>query len=177
MLPCLKLCFLGSSKLLKIPKFNFSVQLNQIPVCICHTFFSHLLIDIQAASRSFLLWIGQPWTWKDGYLCGSVREITCLPSKESLQRLRIQSQPPTEDFVNLCQIWLQLNDLNRDRSWQVLLLRQIGDLHSKDITYCQNYFKYGNIVLFHVEKIKDHFAHLTELCFPWWESTGDLMAD
>ena len=46
-----------------------------------------------------------------------------------------------------------------------MLLRQIGDLHSKDITYCQNYFKYGNIVLFHVVVTKDHLAHPTELCF------------
>lgn len=164
-------------------------------VCITLSSFSHLLIDIQAGSRSFLLWIGQPWTWMEGCLCGSVREITCLPSEESLHRLWNEGRASLQQKIllacicvgtcilhtlvslNLCQVWLQLNNLNRDRCWQVLLLRQIGDLHSKDITYCQNYFKYRSIVLFHVVVTKDHLAHLTELCFPWWESTGDLMAE
>lgn len=39
----------------------------------------------------------------DGYLCGSVREITCLPSEESLHRLRNAGRASlqTADFVSL----------------------------------------------------------------------------
>lgn len=44
-LPCLILCFLGPSKLVQIPKFNFSVQLNQIPVCMYHTFIIQSPVD------------------------------------------------------------------------------------------------------------------------------------
>lgn len=53
-----------------------------------------------------------------------------------------------------------LNNLKRDKSGH--LLRLIGDLQSKDITYCQNYFKYTNIVLFRIV--------VTQIILPTWQN-------
>lgn len=57
-----------------------------------------------------------------------------------------------------------LNNLNRVKTLHIWSFRQKEIyLHSKDITYHQNYFKYTNIVLFQTVVTQCHVAHLAEL--------------
>lgn len=58
---------------------------------------------------------------------------------------------------------LHFNSLNRVRRLQVCLLRQTGDLYTKYVTYCQNYFKHA-AVLFQI--VVSHLAHLAGLHLP-----------
>lgn len=66
--------------------------------------------------------------------------------------------------------------LNRDKKTQVWLLRQMEDLHSKDLTYCQNHI--STRVLFIFKYL------LPWVVLPTWQnyvfldkSTGNLMTD
>lgn len=56
------------------------------------------------------------------------------------------------------------NSLSRGRSLKVWLLRQIGDLHSKGITYSQIY-KSASVGLFQIVVTQSHFVHRAEFFF------------
>lgn len=56
------------------------------------------------------------------------------------------------------------NNENRDRRLQFWPLRQLGDLHSKDITHCQNYvLSTSEFVLVRTVVAWGDFVHLPEL--------------
>lgn len=55
-----------------------------------------------------------------------------------------------------------LNNLNPDRRLHGWPLGQMGDLHSKDITYCRNNFRY-QCCSFPIVVTQVHLAHLAEL--------------